>query len=192
MQNIELQLKLCNWRKHDSIWGKLSKLLFQRNLNQYRQKIMLLWHKNHYNVRKRFESSHSVHKIDSSEVSLLVSIEIENLSTSGIEFSKKSDNLEKLSEVLIRHEPIISRDSPSKFSEIVEKEMQSSLEFIDYPTRSLVCSNENMSIIPDAFCDQILHGNSPQTTMDASDVTHPRVERKEKLEGDSTKFNQFF
>ena len=135
---------------------------------------MLLWHKNHYGVRARFRSSHSVNKPDSTKVSLFVSIEIKNLLTSGFNFPKDSDSLEL--------------DNIDEFSMIRHEAVSCS---VDYPTNSLTCSKEELPIIPDAFGNQtLLENSSTETAFGARYVTQPLIPRKENLEDNSTNLKQ--
>ena len=135
---------------------------------------MLLWHKNHFRVQERFESSHSIHKHDSTNVSLLVSIEIKNLLTSGFKFPRNSDRLEldNLGEIsIIGHEAV----GCSAY----------------YPTNSVPCSKEEISIVPDPFSYHTLHENSStEATIGVSYVTQSRIPRKVNLEGCSTNLKQ--
>ena len=105
---------------------------------------------------------------------ILVSIEIKNLLTSGFRFPRNSDRLEldNLDEIsIIRHEAVSCS--------------------ADYPTNSLPCSKEEISIVPDPFGNHSLHENSStEVTIGVSYVTQPRIPRKVKLEGCSTNLKQ--
>ena len=44
-----------NWRDPNSLWGKLSNLIFQRNRERQRGKVWQIWHKNNYNIQNQYE-----------------------------------------------------------------------------------------------------------------------------------------
>ena len=78
--DIENSLKANqNWRRPNSFWGKLSKVVFGRNRASQRAKIMNLWRENRTKIHHKFLSFSMSSQHDKPVLNLPISINIQTL-----------------------------------------------------------------------------------------------------------------
>ena len=69
------KLAYCNWRDSLSIWGILSKIIFNRNRTTMRKKLMHFWHNNNSKIQEKVNAKSESMDLDQDKIQLIVSFD---------------------------------------------------------------------------------------------------------------------
>ena len=69
---IRTKLTYCNWRDSFSIWGILSKIIFNRNRTTMRKKLMHFWRNNNSKIQDKVNAKYDSMGLDQDKIQLIV------------------------------------------------------------------------------------------------------------------------
>ena len=153
---IRTKLTYCNWRDSFSIWGILSKIIFNRNRTTMRKKLMHFWHNNNSKIQDKVNAKYDSMGLDQDKIQLIVSFDRSNLGSSFFSTFQQSND-----SILMSTSPQNSPPSPvinEKGSGIIQTDdyLYSFNSGTQQPNRFILTPQEWLSIKPKIGCNKLL------------------------------------
>ena len=153
---IRTKLAYCNWRDSLSIWGILSKIIFNRNRTTMRKKLMHFWHNNNSKILEKVNAKSESMDLDQDKIQLIVSFDRSKFGSSLFSKIQQSND-----SILMSASPQNSPPSPvidKKGSGIIETDnyLFSSNSGTQQPDRFILTPQEWLSIKPKIGCNKLL------------------------------------